>query len=231
MGKRIISQARGKGSFTYRVRKKAYIRRVGYPMSSGDAEILKLVHSPAHSAPLVKAKIGNEVFFNVAFNGAVEGENFSIGGEVKEGNIISLKDIPTGTRVFNIEKTPGDGGKMIRTSGSSAIVNKVYDNKIGVIMPNRKEIKLDENCRATIGVIAGDGKKLKPFFKAGKMFHKMKARGKLYPRVSAVSVNAIDHPFGSGRGKRVKSKIAKRNAPPGRKVGHISPRRTGRKKR
>ena len=45
-----------------------------------------------------------------------------------------------------------------------------------------------------------------------------------------IKTNAIDHPFGSGRGKRIKSKIAKRNAPAGAKVGLIRPRRTGRKK-
>jgi ribosomal protein L2 len=44
-------------------------------------------------------------------------------------------------------------------------------------------------------------------------------------------MNAIDHPFGCGRGKNPKSKIAKRNAPAGAKVGHLRPRRTGRKKK
>ena len=56
----------------------------------------------------------------------------------------------------------------------------------------------------------------------------MKSRNKLWPRTSAVKMNAVDHPFGSGRGKRIKSKIAKRNAPAGARVGHIRPRRTGR---
>lgn len=59
----------------------------------------------------------------------------------------------------------------------------------------------------------------------------MKTKSKLWPRTSAVKMNAIDHPFGSGRGKRMKSKIAKRNASPGKKVGLIRPARTGRKKR
>ena len=97
-------------------------------------------------------------------------------------------------------------------------------------MPNKKIVKLNGNCRASIGIIAGDGRKKKPMLKAGRMFHKMKSRGKLWPRTSAVCMNAIDHPFGSGRGKRIKSKTAKRNSPPGRKVGHLSPRRTGKKK-
>lgn len=233
MGKRIISQARGKGSLTYRVRRKAFRYLVSYPIHEGEAQIVKIIHSAAHTAPLVKSMIGNEVFYNVAFNGAIEGQKIKIGvAEVADGNILALKDLPISTKIFNIEKNPGDGGKMARASGINAVVNKRYDHgKIGVVMPNKKEIILDENCRATIGVVAGDGRKQKPFVKAGKKFYKMKARSKLWPRVSAVSMNAIDHPFGSGRGKRVKSKTAPRNAPPGKKVGHIRPRRTGRKKR
>jgi ribosomal protein L2 len=43
-------------------------------------------------------------------------------------------------------------------------------------------------------------------------------------------MNAIDHPFGSGRGKNPKSKTVKRNAPRGRRVGLLRPRRTGKKK-
>ena len=55
----------------------------------------------------------------------------------------------------------------------------------------------------------------------------MKAKNRIYPIVSGVAMNPVDHPFGSGRGKRIKSKTMKRNAPPGRRVGHIRPRRTG----
>ncbi len=233
MGKRIISQARGKGSLSYQVRKQAFIYRVGYPLQNGDAQIIKILHSAAHSAPLIKARIGNLIFYNVAFSGAMRGSTFKIGGDnISFGNIVNLKDIPVATRIFNIENNPGDGGKMIRTSGSSAILHKKYDDgRIGVIMPNRNEVRLDGECRATIGIIAGEGRKLKPFMKAGARHYRAKARNKLWPRVSAVSTNAIDHPFGSGRGKRIKSKTVKRNAPPGRKVGHLRPRRTGRRKR
>jgi large subunit ribosomal protein L2 len=233
MGKRIISQARGKGSLSYQARKKAFIYRVGYPIVAGRAEVLKILHSVAHSAPLIKLKIGNNVFYNVAFNGVLRGQNVTFGGtNCLMGNVVLLKDIPVSTKIYNIELNPGDGGKMIRTSGSSAQLYKKYEGgKIGVLMPNRNELKLDGDCRATIGVVAGDGRKQKPFMKAGVAHYRAKARNKLWPRVSAVSTNAIDHPFGSGRGKRIKSKTAKRNAPPGRRVGHLRPRRTGRTKR
>ena len=59
----------------------------------------------------------------------------------------------------------------------------------------------------------------------------MKARGRLYPRTSSVAMNAVDHPFGSGRGKQhTKIKPASPHAPPGRKVGPIRAKRTGRKR-
>ncbi|MFH1290129.1 MAG: 50S ribosomal protein L2 [Nanoarchaeota archaeon] len=233
MGKRIIQQARGKGSLTYRVRKKAYNKKIAYPPveKQGEAEIVAIIHSAAHSAPLMKVLIQDKTFYNPAFNGAFVGQRIYLGKEAKEGNILSLGKIPAGTRVYNIERNPGDGGKMMRTAGSAATITKRLDNKKVILtMPNKKQLTLNESCRATLGIIAGDGRIMKPFVTAGKKYYKMKAKSKLWPRVSAVSANAVDHPFGSGRGKRVKSKIAKRDAPPGRKVGHVRPRKTGYKR-
>jgi large subunit ribosomal protein L2 len=231
MGKRIIQQARGKGSLTYRVRKKAFTHKINYPMHEGPATIIEIMHSPAHSAPLAKIKIQDEIFYNPAFNLSFIGQEIEIGSKNPEvGDITSLENIPAGTQVFNIEKNPGDGGKMMRSAGTSATVAKKEGKKITLLMPNKKTVVLSKDCRATLGVVAGSGKTLKPFMKAGPKFYKMKSRGKLYPKISAVSVNAIDHPFGSGRGKRIKSKIAKRNAPPGRRVGHLLPKKTGRKR-
>lgn len=214
---------------SYRVRARAFIYKIKYPMSEGKATIVKILHSAAHSAPLMKVQSGKEFFYDPAFNAAFEGQEIVIGGaEIKDGNIIMLKNIPVGTHIYNIERNPGDGGKMIRTSGSSAVVYKRYDhNVISVQMPSKKEVMLNGDCRVTIGVIAGDGRLLKPMMTAGAMFYKKKTRNKLWPRTSAVKMNAVDHPFGSGRGKRIKSKIAKRNAPAGARVGHIRPRRTG----
>ena len=231
MGKRIISQARGHGSLSYQAKKRAFIYKIKYPMGEGEAEILDIFHSAAHSAPLLKIQLGNQIFFNPAFNGAVVGQKIKVPGPVADGNILMLKDVPMGTHVYNIEAHPGDGGKMMRAAGASAIVYKKYENNnLSVLMPNKKEVKINGDCRVTVGIIAGSGRVLKPFIKAGPKFYKMKARNKLWPRTSAVKMNAIDHPFGSGRGKRIKSKIAKRNAPPGARVGHIRPSRTGRKR-
>jgi len=232
MGKRIIQQARGHGSFTYRVRKRAFIYRMKYPQKiEGEGEVIKLLNSAAHSYPIAKVKYASGIFYIPAFKGMIEGQKINFGKEVKEGNILHLKNIPIKTQIYNVESRPGDGGRFVRSGGSSAEVSKKVGENVFVLMPSKKEKKLHPECRATIGVIAGAGRLEKPFVKAGKKFHLKKSKNKLWPRTSAVKVNAVDHPFGSGRGKNIKSKIAKRNAPPGRKVGHLRPRRTGRRKR
>jgi len=235
MGKRIIQQARGHGSRTYRVRRAAYKFRIGYPNLEGKAKVTKFVTESGHTAPLAKIDINGITFFNPAFKNMFEGQEIIMGGsEIKDGNILALKEMPIGTNIYNIETRPGNGGKLIRTAGSSAVISKKLPGQIGILMPSKKEIMLDERCRATIGIIAGHGRLDKPVLKAGRKFYLMKARNKLWPRTSAVKMNVVDHPFGSGRGKRLahgqKGKIPKTDAPPGAYVGSFHPRRTGRRK-
>ncbi|HEA46758.1 MAG TPA: 50S ribosomal protein L2 [Candidatus Pacearchaeota archaeon] len=232
MGKRIIQQARGHGSGTYRVRKKAFKHKIGYlPKLSGEGEVVKLFNSAGHSSPLGKIKHSEGTFYVPAFKGMFEGQKISFEGkEIKEGNILRLKDIPVKTQIHNIESRPGDGGVFVRGAGGSGTVNRIVGEEVYVLMPSKKEKKFHKNSRATVGVIAGSGRLDKPVLKAGKKFHIKKSKGKLWPRTSAVKVNVVDHPFGSGRGKNPKSKIAKRNAPPGKKVGLLRPRRTGKRK-
>lgn len=229
MGKRIIVQARGHGSGTYRVRRKAFRIRPKYPLDlSGEGTVIKMINSPGHTAPLAKVKYEKGIFFMPAFKGMVEGQKISFEKDgIVPGNILRLKDIPVQTLIYNIESRPGDGGIFIRSGGNSGMVTRITGTGVFVLMPSKKEKEFNLKCRATIGVIAGSGRLDKPILKAGKKYHMKKAKGKLWPRTSAVKMNVVDHPFGSGRGKRIKSKTAKRNAPPGKKVGLLRPRRTG----
>ena len=232
MGKRIIQQRRGKGSHVYKVRNKAGELRPGYLGDlNGEWKVIKLIPSAGHSTPIAKF-MNNEgnLFHNFATDLLYVGQKITVGGH-NDGDISKIGDLKNGTRIFNIENRPKDGGKFVRTGGNSAIIVSKEGGIVKVTMPSKKEKRFEVNCRVTIGRAAGDGKMDKPILKAGKKFHIMKTKSKLWPRTSAVKMNAIDHPFGSGRGKRMKSKIAKRNAPPGKKVGLLRPRRTGRKKR
>jgi large subunit ribosomal protein L2 len=236
MGKRIIQQARGHGSFSYRVKRKAFTIKLKYPNKiEGEGIVQELLNSKAHSAPIAKIKNDNNYFYVPAVKGLIEKQKINF--ELKEdqtpnnGDILRLKDIPIKSLVCDIESRPGDGGVFIKTAGSSATITKKINNKVYILMPSKKEKAFNENCRAIVGIVAGSGRLDKPLVKAGKNFYIKKAKNKLWPRTSAVKMNVIDHPFGSGRGKRIKSKIAKRNAPAGAKVGLIRPSRTGRKKR
>ncbi len=233
MGKRIIQQRRGAGGPVYRVRDKANLNdRIGYPNDlSGEYKVVKLISSPGHSAPIAKfVNSKNQFFYNFAVNLLYVGQTIQIGGS-NNGDVTCLKDLKNGTKVFNIEQRSKDGGKYIRVAGTHGIISNQDNGIVTITMPSKKDKKFSELCRATVGIVAGDGRLEKPIMRAGKQYYIMKSKSKLWPRTSAVSMNKVDHPFGSGRGKNIKSKIAKRNASPGKKVGLIRPRRTGRKKR
>ena len=120
----------------------------------------------------------------------------------------------------------------MRTSGTSAKILKKESGNVIVLLPSKQEKSFSDKARATVGIVAAAGRLDKPIVKAGKMWHMMKARNKLWPRTSAVKMNAVDHPFG-GKSSAHKGRPTQsaRNDPPGRKVGKIAPRRTGRTKR
>ncbi len=232
MAKRIIQQRRGRGTSTYRVSKKAFRYKIGYPQKAeGEGTVIKLINSAAHTCPLAKIKYSEGTFFIPAFKGMYEGQKIQLNSEKAEkGNIMKVGDIPLKIKLYNIEARVGDGGKYMRSAGNSAMISRKTKDKVFIVFPSKKEKALNPNCRATIGVVAGHGRLDKPVAKAGKKYHIKKSKSKLWPRTSPIKMNAIDHPFGSGRGKNPKSKIAKRNASPGRKVGLLRPKRTGKRK-
>ena len=238
MGKNLIQQRRGKGrkSMTFRVHSFRYKGKAKYKSGkTAKGHVVDLINCPGHSSPLAKIKYedGEQILMQAA-EGLKVGDIVEMGEstEMKLGNTMILKNIPEGTLIFNIESKVGDGGKFVRSSGVFAKVLSHIVNKTVVMLPSKKERIFDNNCRATIGIISGGGRKEKPFLKAGRMFLVMKARNKYYPKVTGAAMNAADHPFGGKRTSRKgRPTIAPRNAPPGRKVGMIRPRRTGRKKR
>jgi len=237
MGKRIISQRRGRGTSTYRAKGHLNKGMAIHPRlteSENSGRIIKLVHCSGHSSPLAQIRFDNgDLVYAIAPVGIREGDIIiSNAGEANRGNIVELGKIPEGTAVFNIEAKPGDGGKFVRGSGTFAkVVAHMTGGSVNVVMPSKKLKMFNSKCRAMIGVAAGGGRTEKPLLKAGNMHHKMRSKGRLYPRTSGIAMNAVDHPFGTSRSsKKGKPDIARKHAPPGAKVGKIRPRRTGRKK-
>jgi len=232
MGKRIRAQRKG-SSPRYRVASHRFPGANRMPRATDIVgEVTELVHSPVHSAPLARVKLpGGDTTLVSATEGIAIGSSVAIGDNValKPGNITRIANIPEGTAINNLELRPGDGGKIARAAGNSCIVEARIGGKVRIRLPSGALKELPENCRATIGVLAGHGRDEMPLRTAGAAYYKAKARGKLFPHVSGVAMNPVDHPHGGGNHQAVHgpSSVA-RGTPPGAKVGLIAPSRTGR---
>jgi len=241
MGKRIRVQRRGTGSPVYKTAGHKRIEPVKYRKISIEemeesftAKILELTHEPGRSAPL-----GRVLFFDGQYKYILPAEGVAVGdtikygatAEIKPGNVLPLKDIPVRTPVFNLELRAGDGGKLVRSAGGYAIIDSKDEKFVHVKLPSGKIKPIVPKARATIGVVAGGGVTRKPLLKAGKLYHKKKAKGQKYPRVRGTAMNPVNHPHGGGAHQSPpRATTVSRDAPPGRKVGLIAARRTGRKR-
>lgn len=238
MGKRLIIQRRGRASSLYRSRGWLRVAPAKYPPLSPatlKGRVVEIVHDPGRWVPLAHVELENgQDFWLPAAEGMYVGQIVEVGPEARvlNGNILPLGKIPEGTQVYNIEIKPGDGGKLARSSGAYAVVLGRSGNKTIVQLPSGKVKELPNDARATIGVAAGAGRLEKPLLKAGASYYKWSAKAHLWPRVRGVAMNAVNHPHGGGSHQSPSfSTTVSRNAPPGRKVGHIAARSTGRRKR
>ena len=233
MGKRIRAQRKG-SSPRYRVASHRFPGANAMPrVKNVVGEVTELVHSPVHTAPLARVKLPDgETTLVVATEGLAIGSSVAIGDNValRPGNITELSNVPEGTAINNLELRPGDGGKIARTAGNSATVAAHLDGgKVRVRLPSGVSKDMPATCRATIGVLAGHGRSEMPLRTAGAAHYKAKARGKAFPTVSGVAMNPVDHPHGGGNHQAVHGpNSVARGTPPGAKVGHIAPSRTGR---
>ena len=112
------------------------------------------------------------------------------------GNALQMKNIPLGTVIHNIEMQPGQGGKLIRSAGTSAqLANK--EEKYAVLkMPSGELRKVLSTCMATVGAISNSDHALQSMGKAGR--NRWKG---IRPRNRGVAMNPVDHPMGGGEGK------------------------------
>jgi len=237
MGHRIIQQNRGRGTPTYRApshKYRAKLEHIKVDLDQTVSGVIKdILHDPARSAPVAKVVLesGEERYILVP-EGVYVGQEIACGvsAEIKPGNSLPLAEIPEGIPICNIESKPGSGGQFVRSSGVYGILIAHDVGKTVVQLPSGEMKWLNPRCMATIGVVAGGGRTEKPFYKAGKRYHKMKSRAAKYPRVRGVAMNVVDHPFGGGGWQHPgRPTTVSRNAPPGRKVGSIAARRTGKR--
>ena len=231
MGKRIIARARGHGGPRYRAPSHRYLGEVAYAKGEAKGIVEDIVHDPGRNTPVAIVRFDNgERVLHVAAEELNVGDTIDYTGGVKTGNVLSLSSMPVGTRVFSIESYYGSGPKFCRSPGSFATITNSDGNTAILQFSSGKARQFKGSCRATIGIPAGGGRIEKPWAKAGKHLHAMMARGKLFPRTVGVAMTATDHPFGGKKKAARPSKSVSRHAPPGSKVGSISPRRVGKRR-
>ena len=116
--------------------------------------------------------------------------------DIRPGNAMPLRSMPTGTTVHNIELRPGQGGKMARSAGSSAQLVAKEGGKALLRLPSGEMRRVPEGCRATVGQLGNVTHEIESGGKAGRS----RWLGKR-PTVRGTVMNPVDHPHGGGEGK------------------------------
>ena len=240
MGKRLKHQRRGSGSPAYLAPRTRYKVDLQYrPYDDLEktgmirAMITNFIDDPGRDALVMEVLYDNgEKGHLLAHEGAMIGDFLEIGAQAKlcAGNLVPLYRLPDGAYVFNLERSPGDRGKLIKAPGSYAMIISREKDKVFVKLPSKHTVTLSADCRAQVGIVCGGGRGERPLLKAGNSFYKYHARNRLWPHNRGVKMSVYNHPFGGKQHHEGKPTTVARGAPPGRKVGHIAARSTGRKK-
>ena len=112
------------------------------------------------------------------------------------GNALKMKNMPLGTMIHNIEMQPGQGGKLVRSAGTSAQLTNKEEKYAILKMPSGELRKVLVNGYATVGVVSNSDHNLETMGKAGR--NRWKG---IRPRTRGVAMNPVDHPMGGGEGK------------------------------
>ena len=116
--------------------------------------------------------------------------------EIRPGNALPLRAIPTGTVVHNIEMRPGRGGQIVRSAGGAAQVLAKEERYTLLRLPSGEMRYVLSECMATVGQVSAIDHKNIKLGKAGARRH----RG-WRPTVRGSVMSPRDHPHGGGEGR------------------------------
>jgi len=245
MGKTIRACRKGAGGVfkSHNKHKKggAKYRALDYSEGHGYLKgvVKSILHDPGRGAPLAIVAFRHPFKFRTVKTNIIAVEGMSAGqfiyagkkADLKIGNIKPVGEVPEGTVLTNVEEKPGDRGKLARAGGDYCTI-VAHNPELGttrVRLPSGAKKLLQSTCRATIGIAAGGGRTDKPVLKAGRSYHKYKAKRNCWPKVRGVAMNPVEHPHGGGNHQHVgHPTTVRRDEPAGKKVGLIAARRTGR---
>ncbi|XP_074657568.1 large ribosomal subunit protein uL2-like isoform X2 [Tubulanus polymorphus] len=245
MGRVIRSQRKGAGSVfrshTKNRKGAAKLRPVDYAERNGYIKgvVKEILHDPGRGAPLCRVRFRDPYKYRMrtetflAAEGMYTGQFVYCGKKavLQIGNILPVGAMPEGTIVCCLEEKTGDRGRLARASGNYAtVISHNPDTKRSrVKLPSGSKRVIPSANRAMVGIVAGGGRIDKPMLKAGRAYHKYKAKRNCWPKVRGVAMNPVEHPHGGGNHQHIgHASTVRRDTSHGRKVGLIAARRTGR---
>lgn len=164
-----------------------------------EGKVATIEYDPNRSAHIALLNyVDGEKRYILAPEGLKVGDVLLSGEKVKfnKGNAMPLRCMPLGSSVHNIEMYPGKGGQLVRSAGLSAQL-MARSNGYATLKLSSGEVRLiNENCRATFGVVSNAENALTVDGKAGRRRWKG-----FRPTVRGTAMNPVDHPHGGGEGR------------------------------
>ena len=163
------------------------------------AKVATIEYDPNRSANIALLHyVDGEKRYIISPNGLKVGQMVESGpdSDIKVGNALPLKNIPTGTVIHNIELRAGKGGQLVRSAGNSAQLMAKDVNYVQVRLPSGEVRMVRAECKATIGQVGNTDHENITIGKAGRKRH-MGFR----PSVRGSVMNPNDHPHGGGEGR------------------------------
>jgi len=163
------------------------------------ASVASVEYDPNRSAFIALLHyVDGEKRYILAPQGLKKGDSVLAGDQAhfENGCAMKLKSMPLGSTIHNIELVPGRGGKLVRSAGLSAQLMAKSAGYVTIRMPSGEIRMVNEDCKATFGVLSNSEWNLRSEGKAGRM----RWRG-VRPTVRGTAMNPVDHPHGGGEGK------------------------------
>jgi large subunit ribosomal protein L2 len=163
------------------------------------AKVFSIEYDPNRSARIALLHyVDGEKRYIIAPNGLKVGDRLMSGpeAEIRVGNALPLRNIPTGTVIHNIELYIGKGAQIVRSAGAQAQLMAKEGDYAQVRLPSGEQRLINVNCMATIGQVGNIDHENISLGKAGRSRYLGRR-----PHVRGSVMNPVDHPHGGGEGR------------------------------
>ncbi len=163
------------------------------------AKVFSIEYDPNRSARIALLHyVDGEKRYIIAPNGLKVGDRVMSGpeAEIRVGNALPLRNIPTGTVIHNIELYVGKGAQIVRSAGTAAQLMAKEGDYAQVRLPSGEQRLVNVNCMATIGQVGNLDHENVSIGKAGRSRYLGRR-----PHVRGSVMNPVDHPHGGGEGR------------------------------